>query len=91
MCVCLAAYKALKNVVQDGGCKYFSWHDGELGDRTNHVINELLDEIDTLYEENSLIGRGTDGQSFIKELHKINVEMKQEKGTGSLKWRQFCY
>ncbi|XP_028788911.1 uncharacterized protein LOC114744929 [Neltuma alba] len=50
---------------QDGGCGYFAWHDAKFGERVNTVIKELLDNIDKLYDENSELQRGNDGQSCL--------------------------
>ena len=58
--------------------EFFTWHDGKFGSRANSVILELLDDIDHLYDENSILKRvGDQGQRFLDELEAIHVEVKK--------------
>ncbi|XP_028802414.1 uncharacterized protein LOC114757506 [Neltuma alba] len=67
------------NYDQDGGCGYFSWHDGDFGERANIVIKELLDDIDRLYDESSKNQRGEHGRRLSEELNVIHSELKKLK------------
>ncbi|KAK4273848.1 hypothetical protein QN277_017163 [Acacia crassicarpa] len=69
---------------QDGGCGFFAWHDEEFGERANTVIKELLDDIDKLYDENSVLRRADHGQRVSDELDAIHNELRRLKRTHEL-------
>lgn len=73
---------------QDGGCGFFAWHDGELGQRANTVINELLNDVDKLYEENKKLRRGNDHSSIYEELVAIHGEVRKLKGRHEVRERE---
>ncbi|KAK4253503.1 hypothetical protein QN277_010167 [Acacia crassicarpa] len=62
---------------QDGGCRFFAWHDNEFGERANSVIKELLDDIDKLYDENCFLRRLEHGHSFDGELDSIQSDLRK--------------
>ena len=66
--------------MQHKKCGFFTWHDGKFHSRPNSVILELLDDIDHLYDENSILKKvGDQGQRFLDELEAIHVEVKKMK------------
>ncbi|KAK4286058.1 hypothetical protein QN277_002669 [Acacia crassicarpa] len=52
-----------RNYQQGNGCGFFQWHDGQMGERSTEVINELLGHVDRLYDNNVMQGRGDDNQA----------------------------
>ncbi|KAK4274656.1 hypothetical protein QN277_017847 [Acacia crassicarpa] len=51
-----------RNYQHNNGCGFFQWHDGQMGERSTEVINELLGYVDRLYDDNAMQGRGADNQ-----------------------------
>ncbi|KAK4283021.1 hypothetical protein QN277_000024 [Acacia crassicarpa] len=51
-------FYGFRNSYQDGGCRYFKWHDDGFGERENVVIKDLLNDINKLYKENKQLRRG---------------------------------
>ena len=83
-------------MLQDNGCNYFTWHDAKFGDRPKCVINELLDDIDCLYDENVMLRRGAHGLGLGEEIDVILQDVKKLKRQARLndgemwKWKKQC-
>ena len=83
-------------LLQDNNCDFFCWHDAKFDERPNTVINELLDDIDCLYDENVMLRRGGHGRVLGEEIDAILQDVKKLKRQARLndgemrKWKKQC-